>query len=810
MERYICIHGHFYQPPRENPWLEEIEVQDSAYPYHDWNERITVECYAANGVSRILDGRDRITQIVNNYSRISFNFGPTLLSWMEAKAPEAYRAILAADRESQKHFSGHGSALAQIYNHIIMPLANTRDKYTQVIWGIRDFEHRFGRKPEGMWLSETAVDLETLDILAEMGIKFTILSPYQALRTRPRGSNDWQDVIGGRIDPARAYEQKLPSGRTINLFFYDGPVSQAVAFERLLSSGERFAHRLVGAFSDLRNWPQMVHIATDGETYGHHHRFGDMALAYALDYIETQKLARITIYPEYLEKYPPTYEVEIIENTAWSCFDGVERWRSNSGGNSGGNPGWNQEWRAPLRQSLDWLRDTLALHFERRGRELFQDPWVARNEYIRVVLDRSPENVARFLQDHAEHTLTHDEQVVALQLLELQRHAMLMYTSCGWFFDELSGIETVQVIQYAGRVIQLAEDLFGEGIEAPFLEILERAKSNVAEHRDGRHIFEKYVRPAVTDLQKVMAHFAVSSLFDSYNNGNTATIYSYVVDQQDMRIIEAGRSKLAIGRARVTSRVTLEYAILTFGVLHFGDHNLTGGVREFQGEAGYQELIEEVVDAFERADLPEVIRLLDKHFLDLTYSLKSLFRDEQRKVLNIILDTTLEQAEAVYRQLYEQNVPLMRFLSDLGTPPIEAFRTAAEFALNSHLRRALQEEEPDFERIRILLEEARVVQITLDHETLSYTLQHNIEQRMERFFADPSDLECLYHLESMINLARSLPFDVNLWQPQNVYYGLLQTFYPSYARKAMQGNTLAETWVTHFRALGDGLRVHID
>lgn len=807
MKRYICIHGHFYQPPRENPWLEKIEVQDSAYPFHDWNERITAECYATNGVSRILDGNDRIVQIVNNYAKISFNFGPTLLSWMESETPSAYRAILAADRESRQHFSGHGSALAQVYNHMIMPLANRRDKHTQVIWGIRDFEYRFGRKPEGMWLAETAVDLETLEVLAEHGITFTILSPYQALRVRRKGSKEWQDTLGGHIDPSMAYEQQLPSGRSINLFFYDGPISQGVAFERLLSSGERFAQRLLGAFSINRTWPQLVHIATDGETYGHHHRFGEMALAYAMHYIETNQLANLTVYGEYLEKYPPTYEVEIIENTSWSCFHGVERWRSNCGCNSGGNPGWNQEWRTPLREALDWLRDALAPHYERKGRELFHDPWTARDDYISVILDRDPANVERFLAEHAVRTLSHAEQVTALKLLELQRHALLMYTSCGWFFDELSGIETVQVIQYAGRAIQLGDELFDQSFEAAFLDRLECAKSNVPEQRDGRRIYERYVRPAVTDLHKVAAHYAVTSLFEPYND--QATVYSYTVDRQDMKVLEAGRPKLVVGKAQVTSNITHESALLTYGVLHFGDHNLTGGVREFQGEESYEMMVQEVVGAFERADLPEVIRLLDKNFLDLTYSLKSLFRDEQRKLLNLILDSTRQHAEAVYQQLYEHNVPLMRFLADLGTPPIKAFQTAAEFALNGHLRRAFEEAELDFDRIQLLLEEARVVQVGLDTEILGYTLEQNIEQKMEQFFARPADLDALQRLEAVVNLACSLPFEVNLWQTQNVYYGMLQTFYPKFLKKAERGDQNAQAWVKHFRVLGDKLRVSI-
>src|SRR5262245_60308306 len=401
MDRYICIHGHFYQPPRENAWLEFIEVQDSAYPFHDWNERVTAECYGPNGQSRILDGDGNIERIANNYSRISFNFGPTLLAWLAEKEPEVYRSILEADKESQSRFSGHGSAIAQSYSHSILPLSNPRDKYTQVLWGIRDFEFRFGRYPEGMWLPETAVDLETLDVLAELGIKFTILSPYQAKTVRrPRGRLR-RDVNGGRIDPSVPYRVRLPSGRRIAVFFYDGPISQAIAFEHLLESGDTFASRLLSAFSDTRQWPQIVHIATDGETYGHHHKKGEMALAYALHHIESNNLAKLTNYAEYLERHPPTHQAEIWERTAWSCAHGVDRWTRNCGCNSGGHPGWNQEWRTPLRDTLDWLRDSITPRFEQKASEVFRDPWSARNEYIDVLLNRSLDNVNRFCRVQA-------------------------------------------------------------------------------------------------------------------------------------------------------------------------------------------------------------------------------------------------------------------------------------------------------------------------------------------------------------------------------------------------------------------------
>jgi alpha-amylase/alpha-mannosidase (GH57 family) len=808
MERYICIHGHFYQPPRENPWLEAVESQDSAYPYHDWNERITAECYAPNSASRVLNAEGRIVQIANNYARISFDFGPTLLTWLEENAPDVYELVLTADQESQQAFSGHGSALAQAYNHMILPLANKRDKYTQVLWGIRDFEHRFGRKAEGMWLPETAVDLETLDIMAELGIQFTVLAPHQASRVREIGGRAWRDVSGGRIDPTRAHTLRLPSGRQLSLFFYDGPISRAVAFEGLLSSGEQFSGRLTSAFSEERSWAQLVHIATDGETYGHHHRHGDMALAHALHHVQSNGLAQLTNYGEYLERHPPAHEVEIFENTSWSCPHGVQRWRSDCGCNTGGQPGWSQAWRAPLREALDWLRDALAPRYEEQARQLLRDPWAARDEYIEVVLDRSPENVERFLSQHATRALSEHEQVTALKLLGIQRHAMLMYTSCGWFFDEISGIETFQVLQYAGRAIQLAEELLHERLEPRFLELLRQAKSNVREHQDGRGIYEKFVKPAVVDLHKVVAHYAVASLFEPYDE--RAKVYCYDVEREDYQMVETGATKLAVGRARVASEITGESALLSFGVVHFGDHNLSGGVRAFRGQKAYRTMVEQVTEAFSRGDLPDVIRLLDKHFLELTYSLKSLFRDEQRKITDLILESTLAEAEAAYRELYDHHALLMRFLVDAGVPLPRAFHTAAEFILNLDLCRALEEEEPDVDQIGGILEAAGAWQIEVDAAGLGYALQQTIERVAEELRVRPTELSVLERLETVVSLARFLPFEVSLWKAQNVYYDMLQTVYREFQGRAQKDDEASQEWLRHFISLGDGLLVHVE
>jgi alpha-amylase/alpha-mannosidase (GH57 family) len=804
--RYICIHNHFYQPPRENPWLEAVELQDSAYPYHDWNERVTSECYAPNAAARILNSENLITDIVNNYEWISFNFGPTLFSWLQVYAPKIYEAILDADKKSRERFSGHGSAIAQAYNHVILPLANRRDKSTQVIWGMRDFERRFSRRPEGMWLPETAVDLETLDVLAQRGIKFSIVAPRQAKRVRRIGTRNWRDVNGEQIDPTMAYRVRLPSRRSINLFFYDGPISRGIAFEGLLNNGEHFAKRLLGAFSDQRTWPELVHVATDGETYGHHHRHGEMALSYALEYIQAKKTADITNYGEYLERHPPTHEVEIIENTSWSCVHGIERWRTDCGCNAG-HPGWNQSWRAPLREGLDGLRDTLAPWFEQQARSFFQDPWAARDGYIDLVLDRSPESIVSFFSRYARRELSTDDEVAALKLLELQRHLMLMYTSCGWFFDELSGLETVQVIQYAGRAVQLAQGLFGDGIEETFLQALVKAKSNIPEHQDGASIYRKFVKPAVVNLEKVAAHYAVSSLFRPYPD--RASIYCYTAERECFRSLEAGRMKLAMGYGRYTSEITRETERLMFCALHFGDHNLVCGIRAFPGEEIYQGLAQEIEKFFSKADIPEVLRVMDKEFGSTTYSLKSLFRDDQRSILRQILSPSLEEGETAYRQIYEHHAPLIHFLRDLGMPLPKAILTATEFALNSRLRHEFGREDMDLERVQNLLEEARVAGIMLDFTTLEYTMRMTIERLFEKFTRFPRDLALLERLEKTVAQARSLPFEVSMWTAQNIWCQMHQTSYGDLAQRGEQGEPDAQAWVQHFNSIGEKLAIGI-
>lgn len=806
MDRYICVHGHFYQPPRENPWLEAIEIQDTAYPYHDWNERVNAECYAPNTASRVRDGDGRILDIINNYAKISFNFGPTVFSWMKVYSPEIYQAVLDADRQSMEHRSGHGNAIAQAYNHVIMPLANSRDKRTQIIWGIKDFEHRFNRLPEGMWLPETAVNMETLELLAEFGIKFTILAPHQASRVKT-DTGTWEDVRGGRIDPTMAYRCRLLSGSIINIFFYDGPISHAVAFEKLLHRGEDFAIRLLSGFSDLRQRPQILNIATDGETYGHHHRFGEMALAFALNYIETKNLAKLTNYGEYLEKYPPTHEVEIIENTSWSCVHGIERWRSNCGCNSGGHPGWSQEWRAPLRDSMEWLRRQLELRYENSGKKYLTSPWEARNEYIDVILNRSEKNIKRFFERHAVRNLNNDEKILVLKLLEIQRHEMLMYTSCGWFFDEISGIETIQVIQYARRAIQLSDEIFHDGLKNTFLEKLAAAKSNIPEYKNGVYLHEKFIEPVVIDLKKVGVHYAISSLFEDYPE--STGIYCYTVTRGDYKRIQAGRFKLAIGCIRLTSEITGEGESITFSVIHLGDHVFHGGVHTFLGDEAYQYMKEEISAAFERGAFADIIRLMDKYFGMHNYSLRELFKDEQRKILNLIIGTTLEEFETSYRMMYENNSILMGFLKDTGMPVPRVFYTAAEFSLNHDLKKAFEEEQ-DAAKIRGIINEIKRWNVPVDSLVLEFIVRHKIEKLMDELYKNIPDLSLLRKIEKKLHIVHLLPFEVNLWYAQNIYHKMAKTTYKNFLSMAKSDERDKACLVKEFTKIGRILFFNID
>jgi alpha-amylase/alpha-mannosidase (GH57 family) len=797
MEKYICIHGHFYQPPRENAWLEVIEVQDSAHPYHDWNERVAAECYAPNAASRILDERKIIRDIVNNYAKISFNFGPTLLSWMEENDPETYRAILDADKESIKNFGGHGSALAQVYNHMILPLANRRDKETQVLWGIRDFEFRFGRKPEGMWLSETAVDTETLEVLAQSGILFTILAPRQAKAFRKIGETHWHELTTGGIDTRVPYRYLLPSGNSITLFFYDGPLSQGVAFNGLLNNGQKFAEELLTAFSQPGAHRQLVHIATDGETYGHHHKHGDMALAYCLDYTEKKEGVRLTNYGEFLAMQEPEYEVQIHEFSSWSCVHGVERWRNDCGCNSG-KPGWHQKWRKPLRDALDWLRDQLAELYEREASYFLKKPWEARNEYIGVILKRNDDTIRKFLKDHASKTA---EPSKVLRLLEMQRHAMLMYTSCGWFFDELSGIETTQIIQYACRAIQLVSQVANYDLEKEFISRLESAPSNDPELRNGAVVYERLVLPSKTNLQRVGMHYAVASLFEE--DPENFPIFNYTTANEFFLRKEAGEQRLVVGITRVKSNVTRSEKRFAFAVLYMGKHNIIGNISVDMKEEDFASMQVRVVNAFDEGRLGDVIGLMQTYFGPEKYTLWQLFKDEKRKVLDMITRQSMAELEESLRRVYNRDYPLVNALAHNNIPIPKAYTTTFEYILNADLIDSFESEKINIKKIERVMGELAAWELHIeDPDKVARLAGESIFKELRRISAERGNLRRIERLNRLFPLLRKFKLEPNLYKSQNLYFEI---------SKGEDTQTLSNKaeWIKQFKLLGENLGVRV-
>ena len=680
-EVFLTIHGHFYQPPRENPWLEAIELQDSALPFHDWNERITKECYNPNSVSKIVDSRNRILDVVNNYAHMSFNFGPTLLSWLEHFAPLTYERIIKADIESITEHSGHGNAMAQVYNHIIMPLANENDKITQVKWGIRDFEYRFGRKPEGMWLAETAVDDETLRVLVDNGIKFTVLSPYQADKFRQKNDKEWTDVSWGNIDPARSYRYYIKSEpeKYIDLFFYDGAISRSVAFDELLKDGNKFIRRLKEGVSDCRDYPQLINIATDGESYGHHTKFGDMALAYVLKIRAKDEGFTTTNYAEFLDKYRSDCEVEIKQASSWSCFHGVGRWKEDCGCSTGGHPGWNQKWRKPLRNALDYLRDELIKVYETEGVKYFnKDIWDVRNNYIEVILNRDEMNVRKFQQENFKPELSDDDKVRAMELLEIQRQALLMYTSCGWFFSEISGIETVQIMKYAARAMQLAVKFTDKNLEENFLNILAEAKSNIAEYGTGKDIFERFVSPSVVTPKQIASLWALSSLYQDFEDEES--VYCYTITKHDYKKVQKGTSTFIVGNIEIQSKVTLQKSNLIFALMQFSGGDFHCAIKEYSDE--YSKLKANLIRTFLLNPLTEIIRSMDESFGKDYYTLKDIFIEERRKILQILLKSKLEKFSQIYQNMYDEGKGSIYHLQGLGLKIPDEFKIAAGYALN--------------------------------------------------------------------------------------------------------------------------------
>ena len=774
-EKFLTIHGHFYQPPRENPWLEAIELQDSAQPFHDWNERITKECYNPNSVSKIVDNRNRILDVVNNYERMSFNFGPTLLSWLEQYSPLTYERIIKADIESAEEHNGHGNAMAQVYNHIIMPLANEEDKQTQVKWGIRDFEYRFGRKPEGLWLAETAVDDETLRVLVDNGIKFTILSPYQALKVRKEGDKDWTDVSWGNIDPARSYRYYIKSDpeKYIDLFFYDGAISRSVAFDELLKDGNKFVRRLKEGVSDTRDYPQLINIATDGESYGHHTKFGDMALAYVLKIRAEDEGFILTNYAEYLDKYRSDYEVDIKQASSWSCFHGVGRWCEDCGCSTGGHPGWNQKWRKPLRDALNYLRDELVKIYKKEGVKYFkQDVWDVRNAYIDVILDRSEGNVKKFQTKFFNDDITDDQKVLAMKLLEMQRQTLLMFTSCGWFFSEISGIETVQIMKYATRAMQLAADFSKTDYEKKFLEILSEAKSNIPEFGTGKDIYEKFVKPSIITTKQITSLWGLSSLYEDFDDEED--VYCYSIKRHDYQKVVKGPSTFVVGHVEVQSKITYETVNQVFALIQFAGGDFHCAIKEYSNESEYITLKNNLIKTFMINPLTEVIRALDETFGKEYFTLKDIFIEERRKILQIMLKGKLKKFAQTYQNMYDEGKGSIYHMQNLGLAIPNEFKISATYAM-SHKFNDLVIHSGGFVDPGIMQEacdlnaEAKKMDIKLDKTESNNIYARKVQQNIIRLSKNFERQQAEVLLE-IFDIIEKLELEIDISEAQNIYF----------------------------------------
>ncbi|MBM4305496.1 MAG: DUF3536 domain-containing protein [Deltaproteobacteria bacterium] len=706
-DAFVAIHGHFYQPPRENPWLEAIEREESAHPFHDWNERITLECYRPNGYARIVDGQGKILDIVNNYSYLSFNFGSTLLSWIERERPAIYQKILEADRESLRRL-GHGNAIAQVYDHLIMPLANERDQETEVRWGIADFERHFHHKPEAMWLPETAVNYPTLKTLIQCGMRYLILSPFQALRVRPFGSRKWTDVSRGRVDTTQPYHcfLKDSSGKriedqSIDVFFYDGVISKEIAFGELLKDGNHFCQRFAQAYQPTKKRSQLIHVSTDGETYGHHKKFGEMALAYALSKGLSGQGFEVLNYGAFLKKFPPVDEVEIDEGpkgegSAWSCNHGVGRWKEDCGCSTGGQIGWNQKWRKPLREALNLLRDELSILFEKEGEKIFHDPWEARNGYIAVMMDRSPGSISKFFERYGRQGIDEKGRIKGLKLMEMERHSLRMFTSCGWFFADLAGLETILILEHAGRAIQLGDECSDQKIEKRFLQVLSSSRSNRPEMGDGLQIYERLVKPKRIDLEKVVNHFAITSLFDKEEREKR--IFSYRVEKENYERRERDDHPFILGQVKVTSEIIPEPREFVFGLITSEKDICRTWVSECNAQINFNTLRERTFEAVNKGE-EAISQALNSLLGDRSFTVGDTFNEERQALFQKLIESEQNEYRGIYSELYDRTKQKIEIFIREGLEIPHEIRIAAEVTLRNRLIRALEDLERDFEKV---------------------------------------------------------------------------------------------------------------
>jgi len=772
--RYVIIHGHFYQPPRENPWLDIIEKQESAAPYHDWNERIYDQCYRPNATSRLLDPRGMIVDIHNNYLYMSFNFGPTLFRWLEKNHPKIATAIVAADRESALRFKKHGNALAQVYNHLIMPLSSRRDQLTQIRWAKAHFRKRFRRDAEGIWLAETAINMETVHCLIEEGIKFVVLSPTQAEAFKSLdGSDHWKTVANGSIDTRRAYrifahaKDGTRSGGSIDAFFFDEGLSREVSFGDLLINASTLGDRIRSCYDDHALHDQAVVIATDGETFGHHKPFGDMCLAYFFSTVARELGITPVNFGYFLEKNPPMHEVllknEFGEGTAWSCQHGVGRWSRDCGCKAGGPLSWNQAWRAPLRHAFDTLQKHVDESYVNQVSPIVSDPWKLRDRYMEFSdVPTIAEFKAILAKEQFATGISNESAMMIRRLCEAQKYMLFSYTSCGWFFSDVSGIETVQNIAYSARALGLAIDADRRGaVMAEFLSLLSEAKSNVAQ-QDGATLFSAYAAPFLRHCS-ILCFTAIveRTVAPEKADQDEFEYYGYRVLLKDGERLRDGAM---LHRAMVTNEKNGESAGLAALVSREGGQIRAWSLpQDAMTEPGFD------------PTQPEHFR---NHPKAVALDLSCVFEESKVRLSHYFLDAMSKDTEAQYAKWMEHHVKSLDSLAALGVglPPFVS--APITYVLTRQWNAAINEieiygrEDEVFEKLLSLWSLSKKYSITLDF-TRSAQLILDLLTAELTVFSETLSIVSSERMRYLLNIVDrfSIPFSKN--KVEDLFHSIL-------------------------------------
>ena len=768
---FITIHGHFYQPPRENPWTEQIELQPSAQPFHNWNARINKECYKANCFARILNSENLIENIINNFQYISFNIGPTLMKWIKENSKETYYKILEADKNSIELYSGHGNAIAQVYNHTILPLAKNKDKHTQILWGIEDFKTHFKREPEAIWLAETAVNQDTIDVLVEFNLKYIILSPFQACKVRPLGKKKWTDVSTGNIDITMPYKQYSRDGRSINIFFYNHTISSAIGFEHLLTNSYLLVEKFQQFIWDA-NRPILISTCTDGESYGHHEKFGEMCLAHFIKHSSQKHGLTLTNYGQFLELYKPTHEVQIKsgfqgEGTAWSCAHGVGRWIRNCGCSDGGYPSWNQHWRTPLREAFNWLHDQILKAYQIKASHLLKDLQQAKNSYINIISNRNPENRREFLKKFCtKKNITDHESALIFRFMEALYQCQLLFTSCAWFFADISGLEPIQNLKYAARAIQLIKIYLKNDLENDFLNKLIFIKSNNASQGTAKDIYNKEVKSSIINYKMIVSNYAIVSFI--LNEFKPRKIYNYNIEPVNHEQRKNINKPLEKGMVWLHDNYTGE----KLGYIYFLFPKSIRNMRCYT--LNNKENFEFNITTIETIEQEISILTNEKY-----YTIKDLFTDNREQIIKLAFSKQMKQTEKMLDKLYDKNIELLETFYETRLPIPKILKTLCEYVYSNKIDNTLIKQDSqslESEKIAETFKYANRLGFNVKSEKIQKDIDRLFKNQLYLLENGPNNEDYVKNILEILNLADSLSLSLDLDNYTNIVYKIINSY----------------------------------